>query len=129
MTFYTAVNCMDGRVQTPIIEYLRKRHGVSYVDVVTEPGPVRFLAGAADDAVALSVERRVEISLTAHSSSGIAVVAHADCAGNPLSRSEQLEQLRTAVARLRSRFPGVPVAGLWLGEGWTVEEALPAVAE
>ena len=44
MSFYTAINCMDGRVQLPVIYYLKERFGVPYVDVITEPGPVALLS-------------------------------------------------------------------------------------
>ena len=44
MSFCTVVNCMDGRVQLPVIRYLQDRIEVLYVDSVTEPGPVRSLA-------------------------------------------------------------------------------------
>jgi hypothetical protein len=121
LSFYTAVNCMDGRVQLPVIEYLMKQHGVQHVDMITEPGPVRALAGR-DEEVAGSIERRVGISLRVHSSCGVVVVAHADCAGNPVGHAAQLDQLRLSVERLSARFPGVSVRGLWVGEDWRVEE-------
>ncbi len=120
MSFYTAVNCMDGRVQLPVIEYLMARHGVRHVDMITEPGPVRILAD--DEESSRSIEKRISISLEAHGSAGVVVVAHADCAGNPLGREAQLGQLRKAVSKLAERFPGVPVRGLWVGADWEVEE-------
>ena len=39
MSFYTTINCMDGRVQLPVISYLMERFGVQYVDAITGPGP------------------------------------------------------------------------------------------
>ena len=42
--FATAINCMDGRAQEPVIEYMKKSYGVDYVDMITEPGPNRILA-------------------------------------------------------------------------------------
>jgi hypothetical protein len=35
---------MDGRVQLPVIDYLRKRFGVEHVDSVIEAGPNLILA-------------------------------------------------------------------------------------
>jgi hypothetical protein len=122
VSFCTAVNCMDGRVQFPVNEYLKERFGAGYVDVVTEPGPVLVLSGQGDPDLIASIGRRVRISVEAHRSVGIAVVAHADCAGNPLERAAQLEQLSASVELLADDFPGVPVLGLWLGEDWVVEE-------
>jgi hypothetical protein len=34
MSFYTTINCMDGRVQFPVISYLMERFVVRYVDVI-----------------------------------------------------------------------------------------------
>jgi hypothetical protein len=45
MTFCTVVNCIDGRVQLPVIEFLKNRFGVDFVDCITEAAPVRILAG------------------------------------------------------------------------------------
>jgi len=43
MSFYTAINCMDGRVQLPVITYLQKRFGVEHVDSITAAGPNRLV--------------------------------------------------------------------------------------
>ena len=43
--FCTAVNCMDGRVQKPVLEYLNRVWGSPFVDSVTTAGPVGLLAG------------------------------------------------------------------------------------
>ena len=71
MSFCTAINCMDGRTQLPVIEFLRRQFDAAYVDSVTEPGPVRILADRADPAAVASIRRRVEISLHKHGSRGI----------------------------------------------------------
>ena len=42
--FATAINCMDGRTQNHVIEWMRKHYSVSYVDVITEPGVDTTLA-------------------------------------------------------------------------------------
>ncbi len=44
MSFCTTINCMDGRVQLPVIKYLQKHFNVDYVDSITEPGPNLILA-------------------------------------------------------------------------------------
>ncbi|MCK4916316.1 MAG: hypothetical protein KAS89_09095, partial [Candidatus Eisenbacteria sp.] len=80
MSFCTVVNCMDGRVQLPVIRYLQNRFKVLYVDSVTEAGPVRSLAKPADETVSQSILRRVAVSRK-HGSKVVAVVAHDDCAG------------------------------------------------
>ena len=55
MEFCTAINCMDGRVQIPVITYLKERFKADYVDVVSEPGPNRILAEGSDQPVLVTV--------------------------------------------------------------------------
>lgn len=121
-TFFTAINCMDGRVQEPALKYLKRRFQVTYVDVVTEPGPCGILSARVRGDVMESIFRRVDISVQAHHSTGIALLGHHDCAGNPFPKEIQVAQVRDAVKFLKSRYPDREVVGLWVGETWEVEE-------
>lgn len=122
MSFATVVNCMDGRVQLPVITYLKTRFGVDYVDNITESGPDRILARQDDPAIVASILRRIEFSGRKHRSTKLAVVGHADCGGNPASPEEHVQQIRSAVAFLQQQFPNMTVIGLWLNEDWSVTE-------
>ncbi len=122
MEFYTAVNCMDGRVQLPVITYLQNRFGVTYVDMITEPGPNRLLADQTDPALTGSILNRIKISVEKHASGGIAVVGHYDCAGNPASEEKQFAQTRKAVELIRKEYPGLDIIGLWVDENWEVRQ-------
>ncbi len=122
MSFYTAVNCMDGRVQLPVISYLKEKLGVQYIDMITEPGPVKILSENAGSEAAKSIFRKISISIDKHQSLGIAVVAHHDCAGNPVSADVQREQLKESVDAIREVFPDVKVIGLWSDETWSITE-------
>lgn len=122
MSFYTAINCMDGRVQLPVIYYLKERFGVPYVDVITEPGPVALLSSDPESDASRSIFQRVEVSLNAHHSKGIAMVAHYNCAGNPVSDAEQREQMRVCLRVLAKRYPAVALIGLWVDDTWAVSE-------
>ena len=122
MSFCTVVNCMDGRVQLPVIRYLMDRFGVRYVDSVTEPGPVKDLSAYPGGASSESVLRRVGVSHERHGSRLVAVVAHADCAGNPVGEKEQRAQLSASLDLIGRRFPDVSLLGLWLDEQWVVQE-------
>jgi len=68
MTFVTAINCMDGRTQLPVIEFLKKKFGVNYVDMITEAGPIQYLAGNLNPEKAESIRLRVEASVLKHDS-------------------------------------------------------------
>ena len=122
MSFCTVINCIDGRVQLPVITYLQKRFSVEHVDVITETGPVGVLSIHPESEEAKSIYRRVEVSIQAHSSKGIAIVAHHNCAGNPIPDSEQRQQLIDCIEILSKRYREMEVLGLWLDQNWTVHE-------
>ncbi|MCF8302043.1 MAG: hypothetical protein K9I94_02110 [Bacteroidales bacterium] len=122
-TFFTAINCMDGRVQLPVNEYLKKRYQVDYIDMITEPGPNGILAKMENQTLISSIEGRINISVEKHASKGIAVIGHHDCAGNPVDKEEQNKHTRQAIDYLKSKYPSLPVIGLWVNEDWLVEEA------
>jgi len=119
--FAAVINCMDGRAQLPVIEWMKREYGVDYVDTITEPGPVRILAGTGDTPALLSIRHRLSVSVTKHGSSRVAIVAHTDCAGNPVDMATQLSQLRSAAATVLSWGTGVQIDLLWLGDDWQVE--------
>ena len=118
-TFATAIDCMDGRTTLPVNELLIKEYGVDYVDSITEPGPVKYLADNTDAAVVAQIKKRVLISTEKHGSRVIAIVAHDQCAGNPVEKYEQIKQLTEAVARVRGWVAEAEVFGVWVdSENW-----------
>jgi len=122
MSFCVAVNCMDGRVQHAVLDFLEQRFGVQYVDMVTEPGPNGILSRQEDEAVIASMLRRIDVSVTKHHAVGIAVVGHYDCTGNPGDRVKQDAETANAVRFLRTRYPRLPVIGLWIDRDGEAEE-------
>jgi carbonic anhydrase len=121
MGFCTAINCMDGRTQLPVNDFMSKIHEVTNVDTITEPGPARILGDEEDPRLVDSILHRVRISVENHDSQGICVVGHHDCAGNPVDKATQLDQISRSVEMLREHFPGLKVIGLWVNEQWVVE--------
>ena len=120
--FGVSINCMDGRVQVPVIEYMRTKYSLDYVDMVTEAGPIRILSENGEGTIAESIRSRVDISITKHNSELIAVVGHYDCAGNPVEKDAQLEQMRTAIRVVESWDSKALVIGLWVDKSCTVHE-------
>ncbi len=118
MSFCTLINCMDGRVQTSCNAWMRARFGAEHVDTITAPGPVKRLA-AGDAAELLDY---VRISVEKHGSKAIAIAAHPECAGNPVDKDVQLEELKQAVAVLKAAFPAVTVVAIWAELDGTVNE-------
>lgn len=113
---------MDGRAQLPVIRYLKRKYRAAFVDMITEPGIVRTVAAAGTSAVRRSVKKRLAISENKHGSGHVALVAHHDCAGNPVSDQRQKAQLKAGVARLKTEHPTLAVVGLWLGPGRKVRK-------
>lgn len=115
---------MDGRIQLPVIEWIKKNYSVDYVDVITEAGPVKILSESLNAIKINSIRERLEISMKKHSSSLIFIVAHHDCAGNPVEKETQLNQLRSAVHIIKSMSPSVKVVGLWVDDNWKVYKVI-----
>jgi hypothetical protein len=121
-SFATAINCMDGRTQIPVIDYIRKKYKVDYVDMITEPGPIRVLAENKDKPTLESIKRRVGISTGKHGSGNIVIVGHHDCAGNPVEKETQLKQIQESIRTVRSWGPKAEIIGLWIDEKWMPHE-------
>ncbi len=117
-----AVNCMDGRVQIPVIEYMMKRYKADYVDMITQPGPAKTLSLIWKKFGQISVYRRLTLSVRRHQAAAIAIVAHHDCAGNPVPAERQHQDIARSLELIRSWDLGVPVIGLWVDENWRVQE-------
>jgi carbonic anhydrase len=122
MKFCTVINCIDGRVQLPVIKYLQKRFDAKYVDTITEAGPNLIVSEQQDEAVLHSIYKRLKISLENHKSVGIAVAGHHGCAGNPALKNEQIEHIKHAINFLKNKYSSIEIIGLWVDENWEVEE-------
>jgi hypothetical protein len=116
---------MDGRVQEPVIAWLKEEHGVDYVDSITEPGPIRMLGDGTDPQAVDSMRRRVDISVNQHGSRAIEIVAHYDCAGNPVGKDEQMRQLAASIRAVEAWDFKVPVRGVWVDDQWQVHRVAP----
>jgi len=121
-TFVTTINCLDGRVQECVIRWLNNLYRADYVDVITAPGPVKILASGEPEFVANSIQECLAVSTEKHRSPALAIVAHHDCAGNPLPRDKQIEQLLQAGDLVRRQFPALDIRLLWVDENWQVQE-------
>lgn len=122
MSFCSVVNCMDGRVQEPVLKFVSRRFGTPYPDVITEPGPNGILARDDDEILSASIINRLKISIEKHDSKHIAVVCHHDCLGNPGPKDMQIEHTRLAVSRLKKLFLNAEIIGLWVDENRQVHE-------
>jgi carbonic anhydrase len=122
MRYCTVINCMDGRVQLPVIRYCQTRFDTPYVDSITEPGPNCVFAKQEPAVLVDSLLKKLAISVEKHKSVGIAIAGHHDCAGNLSPKVEQNQHTQKAVAFLQKHFPDMQVIGLWINDKWQVEE-------
>lgn len=122
MQFCTVINCMDGRVQIPVIQYLQKRFNAEYVDSITEPGPNLILSEQADSPIIKSILARLKISIENHGSAGLAIVGHHGCAGNPAPKDEQIQHIKNSISFFGELSDEIEVIGLWVNENWLVSE-------
>lgn len=118
--FAASINCIDGRVQGPISEWIKENHNIEFVDVVSEPGCDLTLSDSSD--VESSLKAKVEISINAHKSKLVFVSGHHECAANPVSKEEHIEHIKKAMERVNSWNLPVQVIGLWVNDSWSVEQ-------
>ena len=118
--FATAINCIDGRAQVPVIDWLRLHCNVQYVDLITEPGADKCLAQEFSD-VTVTIKNKVRFSLEVHGSSVIAVVGHHGCIANPVSKEEHWEQISQGAKVVASWGMSVRVVGLYVNEWSSID--------
>jgi hypothetical protein len=120
--FGTAINCIDGRTQQVVMDYMKQSFGVDGIDMVTFPGADGVLSNREHSAEMALAKRAVSISVEKHGSKVISVVGHHDCAGNPGDKEHHHAHIRRAIQEVRSwRFP-VQVTGLYVNDKWKIEE-------
>lgn len=114
----TCLNCMDGRVQLPVLNWIKENHRVDFVDVITEAGMDNVLSNQEDISEVL---RSIEISVNVNKSTKLFVVGHYDCRGNPVDEHVHRQEISSAVKRLKEHWPGHEIIGLWVNKIWAVE--------
>jgi len=113
---------MDGRVQLPVIHWIKDNYSADYVDMITEAGMDGILSDACCNINSLL--KKIDISLEKHNSNSIFIVGHYDCGGNIVSEETHREQICIAVENVKRQKPSVKVIGLWVSKEWTVEKII-----
>lgn len=113
--FGTALNCIDGRTQIPVIKWLKENFDVDYVDMITEPGMDKVLSQGTWVEIE-GLKESVIISITAHNSNVVAVVGHYDCVANPVSDCKHFHDIVESTHEVNSWGLTVKVIGLWVDE-------------
>lgn len=115
--FATSVSCIDGRIQIPLINWIKGNYPVDYVDTITEPGVDKKIT---DNSDLDSIKNKIKISINAHKSSLIVVSGHYDCARNPVSDAEHISQIKKGVEIISSWDLSAKVIGVWVDGSWNV---------
>jgi len=114
------LNCMDGRVQIPVINFIKDTYKLDNVDMITDPGMDGLLS---NDALPLDEYiRKIGISIRVNNAVMIAVVGHHDCRGNPVSEAQHKDQIAAGVTRLKNEFREMNIIGLWVNSDWKVSK-------
>lgn len=114
--FGTALNCIDGRVQIPVINWIKENFNLDYIDLITEPGMDKVLAQGNFCNIS-RLRDKVNISINAHKSKVIVIVGHYDCAANQVGIKEHYKQIEEATEIVRNwNLPVKTVVGLWVDE-------------
>lgn len=123
MKFGTLINCSDGRVQYPVMDYLKKSYDIEFFDAANEAGPLLTLTKKTDKCRLISLKEQIRTSLEEHNSKFIALVGHHDCTDNPGDRVFQEKQMDEALDYLQRGFgKDITFVGLYVDENWEVEE-------
>ncbi len=109
---------MDGRVQLPVLHWIVEHNPVDYVDVITEAGMDGVLAK--QDNID-EIIRSINVSVNLNKSTGLYIVGHWDCRGNPADETTHKEEIVDSVKRLKAQWTQLTVAGLWVNSQWQVD--------
>ncbi|MEZ5345655.1 MAG: carbonic anhydrase [Pyrinomonadaceae bacterium] len=118
--FATAINCIDGRAQLPVSDWLRLHTGADYVDTITEPGANEILSNDKSKHY-FRVFEKLKLSINAHQPRVIAVAGHYDCLANPVSFETHIAQIKKGADRLDSLNMGIRIVGLYVNEWGAVD--------
>jgi hypothetical protein len=123
MKFGTVINCTDGRVQYPVMDYLKKHYDIEFFDAANEAGPLRTLTKNSDKCRLITLKEQIRTSLEDHGSKFIALVGHHDCTDNPGDRAFQEGQMDVSLDYLQRAFgTAIKYVGLYVNDKWEVEE-------
>lgn len=118
--FGTVINCIDGRTQLPVLKWIKENYSLQYVDTITEPGPDKVISEKSISKIE-QLKSKVFISIKAHGSRIVIIAGHHDCAVNPVSKTEHLDQIKKSIKVMKSWNLEVEIFGIWVNEEWKIE--------
>lgn len=116
------LNCIDGRAQIPVIQFIQREWDVEHVDMITEPGMDGLLADAEHDII--GIVNKVDLSIEKNGSGMLFIIGHHDCRGNPVEEGQHKEHITKAVSRIEGYFKHIDTIGLWVNSRWEIERCV-----
>jgi carbonic anhydrase len=116
--FVTCLNCIDGRIQLPVINWIIKNYSVKHVDMITAPGIDSILA---DTDNIKDILEKISTSKKVHSTNQIFIVGHHDCLANPVKDETHNQQIIDSVDRIKESHSSCNVIGLWVDSTFNVQ--------
>lgn len=110
--FVTCLNCIDGRVQLPVINWIIENYDVKYVDMITAPGMDGILADKNNDVK--DIFEKLAFSNEGHSTELIFIVGHHDCLANHVEDETHNKQVIDSVKRIKKLYSSCDVIGIWV---------------
>ncbi|MDD3985496.1 MAG: hypothetical protein PHY59_06375 [Methanobacterium sp.] len=101
--FVTCLNCIDGRVQLPVIQWIMENYDVEYVDMITTPGMDGILSD--NNSNIDDIQKKIKLSITVHLTSYIFIIGHHKCLANPVTSKIHKEQIIKSVQRIKKLYP------------------------
>ena len=121
MIFATSINCIDGRIQLPISNWIKQKYSVDYVDVITHPGSDKIIGEKNIEGIS-EIKTKTLVSINAHNSKLVVISGHHDCAGNPVSKEMHMTQIKKSINLIKPWDCPVTVIGIWVNDKWEIEE-------
>jgi hypothetical protein len=119
--FGTAINCIDGRTQEVVIDYMKQKYNIDGVDMVIFPGADGLFSNEQNSTEIALIRRAVSISIERHGSQIIALVGHYDCADNPGDREHHNKHIWRAMQEVSSWHLNTQVIRLYVNEKREIE--------
>ncbi len=113
---------MDNLIHEPLIQFIKNKYHVKYVDTMTEAGLCKILSDNRDNPLTKSIDNRITVSLSKHNSQMIFIPGHDGWAGNIVSEDIQIKQIVNSAKRFRRNYPNIKVIPFWIDQDWKAKE-------
>lgn len=117
--FVTCLNCIDGRVQLPVINWIITNYDVKYVDMITAPGIDGLMADMGTNIK--DILEKISISKNVHLTNQLFIVGHHDCLANPVKDETHNQQIIDSVDRIKESYSTCNIIGLWVDSKFNVQ--------